>query len=225
LNTFTFGASVPSTPAEPEGRHEGLRERNKREKRARILAAARQLFERQGFEATTARQICRRAQIGTGTLFLYVRDKRELLFLVFRDEARGRYRSGMAKAEAQAALPDALLCLFGEFIDFYARNPSLSKLIVEELFYRPQEPESMGALTEEFLACVAALLAAARARGELRDDAAAADQVSAFFAHYSFWVQAWLGSGVCTREQAEAGLRRAIELQIEGLAPAQAVKR
>lgn len=212
---------MPATTPQPEG----LRERNKREKRARILAAARQLFEQKGFEATTAREICRRARIGTGTLFLYVRDKRELLFLLFRDEARGCYRSGMARAEAESSLPDALMCLFGEFIDFYARNPSLSKLIVEELFQRPQEPESMGALTAEFLGCIEALLAAARERGELRDDVAAEDQIGAFFAHYSFWVQAWLGSGVHTREQAEERLRRAIELQIEGLAPARTVNR
>jgi len=212
---------VPATSPQPEG----LRERNKREKRTRILAAARQLFEQKGFEATTAREICRRARIGTGTLFLYVRDKRELLFLLFRDEARGRFRSGMARAETQSSLPEALLCLFGEFIDFYARNPSLSKTIVEELFQRPQDPESMGALTAEYLECVETLLAPARARGELRDDVAAEDQVSAFFAHYSFWVQAWLGLGLRTRDQAEAGLRRAIELQIEGLAATKAVAR
>ena len=146
-------------------------------------------------------------------------------FLLFRDEARSRSRSGMARAETQSSLIDALMCLFGEFIDFYARNPSLSKLIVEELFYRPSEPESMGALTEEFLGCIETLLAAARARGELRDDVATEDQVGAFFAHYSFWVQAWLGSGLRTREQAEEKMRRAIELQIEGLAPAGAGRR
>ena len=53
---------------------EGLRERNKREKLVRIRAAARALFAKRGFEATTAREICERAGIGTGTLFLYVKD-------------------------------------------------------------------------------------------------------------------------------------------------------
>jgi AcrR family transcriptional regulator len=198
-------------------RPESLRERNKREKRGRIVAAARTLFERRGFEATTAREICRRAGIGTGTLFLYVRDKRELLFLVFRDEARSLFRSGSAKAARAANLIDALMALFGEFIAFYARNPELSRLIAEELFLRPHEPDAMGALTEEYLACVQDALAGPRGRGRLRDDATPLEQSAAFFAHYSFWVQAWLAGAVPSRAQAEAGLRRALELQIQGL--------
>jgi AcrR family transcriptional regulator len=196
---------------------ESLRERNKRQKRDRILATARRLFERKGFEATTAREICRRAGIGTGTLFLYVRDKRELLFLVFRDEARDLFRSGREKAAAAPTLIDALMALFGEFVAFYARNPALSKLIVEELFMRDHEPDAMGALTSEYLDCVQEVLAGPRSRGELRGDVTPLEQSAAFFAHYSFWVQAWLAGAVASREQAEAGLRRALGLQLEGL--------
>ena len=73
------------TTEKPE---EGLRERKKREKRARILASARALFAEQGFDETTARQICEHAGIATGTLFLYVTDKRELLLWVFEEDAR-----------------------------------------------------------------------------------------------------------------------------------------
>jgi len=199
-------------------RPEGLRERKKREKRTRIVAAARLLFERKGFEATTAREICRRAGVGTGTLFLYVRDKRELLFLVFRDEARALFRSGRQKAAAAPGLIDALMGLFGEFIAFYARHPALSKRIVEELFLREHEPDAMGALSSEYLNCVGDVLAGPRWRGELRSDVAPLEQSAALFAHYSFWVQAWLAGAVPSREQAEAGLRRALELQLEGLA-------
>jgi len=209
---------MSAAPSQPES----LRERNKREKRARILAAARRLFERQGFEATTAREICRRAGIGTGTLFLYVRDKRELLFLVFRDEARELFRSGRERAAAAPNPIDALMSLFGEFIAFYARNPALSRLIVEELFMRDHEPDAMGALTAEYLGCIEDVLAGPRSRGELRSDVTPLEQSVALFAHYSFWVQAWLAGAVASREQADAGLRRALELQLEGLAGAAA---
>src|SRR5690606_35807052 len=89
------GAAMPTASAPPAARRrrparpaEGLRERNKREKRARIERAARELFERKGFEAATARAIAARARVGLGTLFLYARDKRELLFLVFAEESR-----------------------------------------------------------------------------------------------------------------------------------------
>src|SRR5512143_2542465 len=62
------------------------RERNKQQKRDRIKAAARKLFSTKGFAATTTQEIAREADIGTGTLFLYVQSKEEVLVLVFRDE-------------------------------------------------------------------------------------------------------------------------------------------
>lgn len=64
----------------------GRRERNKLEKQARIVWAARQLFHRQGFAETTTQQIAVEADIGTGTLFLYAKCKEDLLIMVFKDE-------------------------------------------------------------------------------------------------------------------------------------------
>lgn len=198
---------------------EGLRERNKREKLARIRRAARELFEKQGFAGSTAREICRRARIGTGTLFLYVRDKRELLFLVFSDEARELLRAGMARTREEMPLPDALMCLFGAFLEFYARDLALSRVIATEFFYRTGHSAEMTALTEEYLACIALLVERARARGELRTDVSVAEQVNAFFAHYAASMLAWLGDAVIDRDKTERALHRALELQIEGLAP------
>lgn len=198
---------------------EGLRERNKREKLARIRKAARDLFEKKGFEGATAREICRRARVGTGTLFLYVRDKRELVFLVFRDEARELLRAGMARTRDDMPLPEALMCLFGAFLEFYARNPALAEVIAAELFYRARGSAEMAALTEEYLASIARLVERARARGSLRTDVPVAEQVNAFFAHYAAAALAWFGDPALDRETAERALHRALELQIEGLAP------
>ncbi len=195
----------------------GLRERNKREKLIRIRRAARQLFERKGFEGATAREICRRAGIGTGTLFLYVRDKRELLFLVFRDEARRLYREAASRVEDEMSLPVAMMCFFSAFIEFYARNPELSRVIAQELFFREHEPETMGALTLEFAGELAKLVEQEQRRARLRADVDTSTVVSACFAHYTFWVQCWLGAKMVSREEAERSLRQALELQLEGL--------
>src|SRR5262245_46520442 len=89
-----------------------LRERNKRANQARITAAASPLFRTKGFEETTAREICVRARIGTGTLFLYVRDKRELLFLTFEADARTLFADGKAAAEGADGVVAKLMCLF-----------------------------------------------------------------------------------------------------------------
>lgn len=196
----------------------GLRERNKREKLARITASARELFRAKGFEEATAREICERAEIGTGTLFLYVRDKRELLFLCFEADARRLFAEGRAEALRTDGLVAQLLCLFRRFIDYYAADPALSKAIVRELFFRPHDPEGIGRLTREYSEHVAELVIAAQARSEIRADVSAELAAMAFYAHYAFWILGWLGTGMLSAESVEPGLRQALELQLDGLA-------
>ncbi len=204
--------------AQPNPPETGLREQNKRDKLARITAAARHLFRTQGFEATTAREICARARIGTGTLFLYVRDKRELLFLTFEADARALFAEGKAAAEGEDTLVAQLMCLFGRFIDYYARDPELSKAIVQELFFRVHEPGGLGRLTREFAEHVSELVARAQSAREVRDDVPPAVAAMTLFAHYAYWMLGWLGTGMISRQDVQPGLRRALELAVAGLA-------
>ena len=60
----------------------GRRERNKQNKLERITAAAGELFAAHGVDEVTTQQIADKADIGTGTLFLYAKTKGELLLLV-----------------------------------------------------------------------------------------------------------------------------------------------
>jgi AcrR family transcriptional regulator len=195
----------------------GRREHNKREKLARIKAAARSLFARQGFEATTAREICERAGIGTGTLFLYVRDKRELLFLTFEEDARRIFAEGRAAGARESDLCAQLMAIFSRFIAYYARDPAHAKALLQELFFREHDPDRMGRLTLEFGAHVAELVVAAQARGELRGDVSPLLASSALFAQYTYWILGWLGAAIVSRAGAEDGLRRTLELQLDGL--------
>lgn len=203
----------------------GLRERNKRDKRERIRRAARELFERKGFETATAREIAERAGVGLGTLFLYARDKRDLLFLVFEDAARRVFAEARARARADDDLLASLLALFGRFHAFYARHPALSGALLREFFFRPYEPERLGALSREFLALLAERVDHARARGALRADVPAEAAAHALFAHYAYWTLAWLGSGAVSRAEAARRLREALALQLEGLRPAPSARR
>lgn len=60
----------------------GRRERAKAEKRARILASARALFEERGFERTSMSEVARAADVAEGTVFQYAATKVELLMMV-----------------------------------------------------------------------------------------------------------------------------------------------
>ena len=74
----------------------GRRERNKQVKLDRIVAAARELFAEHGVDEVTTQQIADKADIGTGTLFLYVKSKGELLLLV----QNSGYADALAKGKA-----------------------------------------------------------------------------------------------------------------------------
>lgn len=58
----------------------GLRERKKQQTREAIIRAGLDLFERDGYQATTVSQIADAAEISRGTLFSYFPSKEDILF-------------------------------------------------------------------------------------------------------------------------------------------------
>jgi AcrR family transcriptional regulator len=62
------------------------RDRRKAETRARLLAAARELFARDGYDATRPQDIARAADVAIGTFYVHFADKRAA-FLAFTEEA------------------------------------------------------------------------------------------------------------------------------------------
>lgn len=82
----------------------GRRERNKQQKLERITTAAAELFAEHGIDEVTTQQIAERADVGTGTLFLYAKTKGELLLLVQNAHYAVALEKGKAAAEA---IPDA----------------------------------------------------------------------------------------------------------------------
>ena len=96
--------------------------RKKREKRARIMRAARQLFERKGFDATTMREIAADADIGHGTLFLYARSKEDLLVVMFRDEVVRAVDEAIATVPPHRPVLDQLLHVLGALLSHHERT-------------------------------------------------------------------------------------------------------
>jgi TetR/AcrR family transcriptional regulator, regulator of autoinduction and epiphytic fitness len=69
--------------------------------RARIMAAARKRFEKFGYRATSIALIARDAGIAVGTIYLYFKNKEQILVALF-DESNARW---MAEAEHAASPP------------------------------------------------------------------------------------------------------------------------
>lgn len=58
------------------------KEREKQELRERILEAAVQVFAEEGYESTSIRSIAKRIEYSPATIYLYFKDKNELLFAI-----------------------------------------------------------------------------------------------------------------------------------------------
>jgi AcrR family transcriptional regulator len=210
----TLSIALPEPPERPI---RGLRERNKQDKLRRIVNAARQLFEEKGFDGTTAREVCRRAQIGTGTLFLYVRDKHQLLILAFQDYAERLLESGPRRLSPKGVV-DSWMAFFGRFIDFYAERPELARLYIRELSFRPEhECRESAVLTQKLRDRVEDLARQAQEAGELRADVPLFEITNAVLSHWAFWLHLWLGSEAVKQRNVKRHLRRALELLFEGL--------
>ncbi|CAM5450088.1 putative HTH-type transcriptional regulator TcmR [Streptomyces afghaniensis 772] len=138
----------------------GRRERNKQEKLDRIVAAASELFAEHGVDEVTTQQIADKADIGTGTLFLYVKTKGELLLLVQNAKYVEALERGRADAETVPGVLDAVLAIVRPIVECNRIQIDNGRTYLREMvFGDPEEPRHGAALaivaqTEEAVAAV-----------------------------------------------------------------------
>jgi len=194
----------------------GRIERGKRDKLDRIKRAARKLFGRKGFEATTTREIAAAADIGAGTLFLYAGTKEDLLVLLFREEIGRVVNDAFATMPARPLL-DQVMHLFGAMIALHERDRGLARVFVRELPFVADRRHGVAEMMASMLGGIADLIEQAKSRGELRTYVPATRLAHSLFGLYFFQLQRWLGGDPITGPQRDEGLRAALKLQLEGL--------
>ena len=126
----------------------GRRERNKQNKLDRITAAARELFSEHGVDEVTTQQIADKADIGTGTLFLYAKTKGELLLLVQNSTYAEALVAGRAAAEAIPDVFEAVMAIVRPVVECNRKQIDNGRTYLRELvFGDPEEPHHREALT------------------------------------------------------------------------------
>ncbi|MDH3756175.1 MAG: TetR/AcrR family transcriptional regulator [Acidimicrobiia bacterium] len=197
----------------------GKRERNKAEKQRRIIEAARELFETQGFAQTTTAQISARAGIGTGTLYLYVESKEALLVEVFHEDVGRAWHDALDHLDRSQSLLDQLLHAFGEVSDFHAHDPELARTYFRELMFLPEGPQSSTSdFMRKYYDRLSALLVEAQDNGELREDVPLAVLARNLFASwYHLMLRRYTNR--ITDEQVRSRLRDSFSVALLGLTP------
>ncbi|WP_424466922.1 TetR/AcrR family transcriptional regulator [Pseudoclavibacter helvolus] len=132
------------TDARPMGR----RERNKLDKLERITAVAGELFAERGVDDVTTQEIADRADIGTGTLFLYAKTKGELLLLVQNSMYEAALEEGRAAAAETSGALDGVLAVLRPVVACNRKQVENGRTYLREMvFGDPEEPRHAEALT------------------------------------------------------------------------------
>jgi AcrR family transcriptional regulator len=214
------GGSAPRerTDQDAELPRIGRRERNKQEKLARIVGAARQLFGAKGFAETTTQEIAERADIGTGTLFLYAKSKEDLLVMVFRDEMIETSLAAFSNMPRTTSLVDQLMHVFGMMISYHDRDTELARILLKEIVFpaSPERREDIPTLMRVVYGGIADLVVAGQKAGRLRADVNPHLAAEVLFGVYYLSLIDWLG-GYMSKAELIDRLRAKLAIAVDGM--------
>lgn len=195
----------------------GSRSAQKEDTRERVRQAALELFSTVGFEETTTKAVAERAGVASGTVFVHAADKTDLLSLVMGRVLADAVDQGFADAPSEGLL-EQLLAVFGAVFAAYGKVPKLAAPFVRTLpNAKGPNSERVQEMTFEFLTRLAALIAAAQARGEIDETVPPLLLAQNVFALYFFALLSWI-SGYATPETAlDPQLKMSLSLQLSGL--------
>lgn len=162
----------------------GKRDDRQQQTRARIIAAARVLFARDGYEETTTRAIAVRARIAHGTLFRYAPTKEDIVELVF-ESSIGAALTAASDTMPCGAFVDVAVHFFDAFFAVYARDRALARVLVQRLpFLQGDAGERQYAMTFQLLATLVADIERRQRDASWRDDVVPFVAASSAFALY-----------------------------------------
>jgi TetR/AcrR family fatty acid metabolism transcriptional regulator len=103
------------------------------EKRRRILDAAVRTFGRRGFHEARIAEIAAAAKVAEGTVYLYFRNKEDLLGVVFDESMDEVLEKGRALARSKAPAGDRLTALVNLHLQFIGSDRDLASVFQIEL--------------------------------------------------------------------------------------------
>ena len=146
-----------------------LRERQKRDRKARIFNAAMTLFETQGFQETTVADIAKTAQVSRGTVFNYYAYK-EAILIDYLARQLHAMKERLKNVEDNGSPLEALYTVFDELADFVTTNRRLILPLSYELLNPEPERSKQAYQSLPLVNIIYGYLTEARERGLIRSD-------------------------------------------------------
>lgn len=199
----------------------GLRERHKLDKLRRIQSAARKVFLEKGFDAATTREVAEIAEVSHATVFLYAKDKRDLLFLVFNDDLDRVAEEASAAVDHAKPLLHQLLQLFGPFYRYFANDPQIGLVGIHQYGTTATggtpQMQRVQQRSEATLQSISASIDACKAAGSVATRVGTAAAAHVIRAIYLSEMDRWLHTTERDVDEGLRSLRAALRLVFEGL--------
>jgi AcrR family transcriptional regulator len=198
----------------------GVREKSKRERQDRIMMAARNMFAEHGYDATTLRQVAERAGLGLGTLFNYISDKRDLIYLVFNQEASVACDASLVAPRPWQSFTEKILGMVEPNYRLFGSEPVLSRILLSEVLQHTPgfHLAEHIAIRDRFIRGMEDVVTEAQQSGEIASTESAQLIARHIFFSYSAALRWWLSAS--ENPEWRAGLREFAEilkLQTTGL--------
>jgi AcrR family transcriptional regulator len=190
-----------------------------RRSRARIRAAARELFRERGFDRTTLRAIAERAGMGASSIYRHIRSKEELLvdeLAELQEEAWRGFRKG---APREASTRDRVRRFLDAEHALLASDPDFTIVALRATTHpEARVARRVLALQDRSVGLLTEILMAGRARGELDRDV---DPIAAArtVCHVTSGARLAWANGLQTAEECRQAVDGAVELLFRGVAP------
>jgi AcrR family transcriptional regulator len=196
----------------------GLRARNKLDKLRRIKDAAQSLFVAKGFDDTTVREIAVRAEVGLGTIFLYAKNKRDLLFLTINEPLEEITQEAEGSIDPKAPLIDNLLSVARRHYRFFGQQPPLSRLALREMIFYESGTQAppFQKTRERLIRLFGRTVELAVANGEIAPTEPPTFAGWTLFCIFQVELRRWLANDVTNLRAGLNELERALRMMIVG---------
>jgi len=156
----------PEEPHAPLGR----RERRKLEVRARIYSVARELFSKQGFEATTVDEIARVADVAPATFFNHFQSKQALLALMTGEVFEVIHSMTSEHLEGEGSSPEKLRAFIASATEGISASRGIARDVLLEVMRSDATPNGPHPYLERLFEPFVALIEQGQRTGEMRSD-------------------------------------------------------
>ena len=191
------------------------RERKKRENKTRILKAARDLFQAQGFDATPIEEITETADVSKSTFFNYFPTKESLLVEIAAQEVQDlRHLVTVDLAEVDSAVEKIHRVMHLLVADTAPRLRLTRRVLLETMLRTSEVPTPVAQVEALF----ERLVKQAQAQGEIRTDLDPANVASALTGAYFAAFSRWTAAGNEQPSALGSELKAVLNMLFEGVA-------